>query len=86
MSKYERKKPCYIYLLVTPDRYELPLAVADGLMELSRITGIAATTLSHSVNRAERGRKRRCNNGRKRLVEVRRVLRTEEADAEEKPL
>lgn len=36
----------YLYMMVTPDKYELPLAVADSIKELSEMTGIKAGTLS----------------------------------------
>lgn len=40
-----------LYMKVTRDKYELPLVVADGLCELSRIVGVKPSTISHSINK-----------------------------------
>lgn len=39
-----------IYLLVTKDEFELPLAVADSVYELARICGVTPSTVMHSVS------------------------------------
>lgn len=38
-----------MYLAVTPDKLELPLAVACSVQELSRITGVSCNTISSSI-------------------------------------
>ena len=45
----------YYYLLVTQDKYELPLAVCDTAAELGAMLGVAATTIRSAAYRAERG-------------------------------
>lgn len=50
----------YVYLCVTKDRYELPVAVADSAAELAQITGVDKSTVTHSVLASERtGRRSR---------------------------
>ena len=39
-----------VYLLVTKDEFELPLAVADSMYELARICGVNPSTVMHSVS------------------------------------
>ena len=39
-----------VYLLVTKDEFELPLAVADSMYELARICGVTPSTIIHSVS------------------------------------
>ena len=39
-----------VYLLVTKDEFELPLAVADSMYELARICGVTPSTIMHSVS------------------------------------
>lgn len=36
----------YLWLVVTPDRYELPMAVADTAMELGRMLGLKGNMVS----------------------------------------
>lgn len=43
-----------IYMLVSSDEYELPLAVADSGMELSRLTGVDERTIYSSISRHKR--------------------------------
>lgn len=45
----------YLWLLVTKDKYELPLAVADTANELARMTG---TTKNNIVSQISRGNKK----------------------------
>ena len=40
----------HVYLLVTKDEFELPLAVADSMYELARICGVTPSTIMHSVS------------------------------------
>ena len=39
-----------VYLLVTKDEFELPLAVADSVYELARICRVTPSTVIHSVS------------------------------------
>ena len=39
-----------VYLLVTKDEFELPLAVADSAYELARICRVTPSTVIHSVS------------------------------------
>lgn len=51
--KIDGKEIKYLYMMVTTDRYELPIVVADSIKEMSEMTGIKAGTLSvyFSLNR-----------------------------------
>ena len=40
-----------LYLLVTTDKYELPLAVADSKEELAQIAGVSVGTISANLSR-----------------------------------
>lgn len=52
-----------IYMQVITDQYELPVAVADSIVELSKITGSSYDTIIKTIKRA--GKK-----NRKKYVEV----------------
>ena len=41
-----------LYMGVTPDKYELPLFVADSLKELSKMSGIKVTRLEEEADYA----------------------------------
>lgn len=44
--------PCKpLYLWVTSDKYELPLAVADSMEELARMAGVTVGTVTSSISR-----------------------------------
>lgn len=43
-----------LYLIVTRDKYELPLAVGDNMADLARQTGRSLSNLSHSFSRSRR--------------------------------
>jgi hypothetical protein len=43
--------PDYVYMMVTKDKYELPIAVADSVSELSKITGYKRQTISETMCR-----------------------------------
>ena len=43
-----------LYLIVTLDKYELPLAVGDNMADLARLTGRSPSNLAHSFNRSRR--------------------------------
>ena len=48
-----------LYLLVTRDKYELPLYVADTAEELAQYCGVDRTTVLSMVSRSRRGRNHR---------------------------
>ena len=58
MRKYgwaqNKLKP--LYLLVTQDRFELPLVVADTVEELARIVGVHTSTIVKCLNRGGKSR------------------------------
>lgn len=41
----------YLYIMVTSDEYELPMAVADSQAELVKMTGVDPSGLSKSLKR-----------------------------------
>ena len=62
MEKYMHKaqwaeqglKP--LYLMVTKDKYQLPLDVADTAEELARICGVRQSTIIKSINHRKKSR------------------------------
>ena len=44
-----------LFLMVTDDEYELPLAVADSAAELARITGKRENTIYSAICHAKKG-------------------------------
>lgn len=44
--KIEGKKIKYLYMAVTKDKYELPIAVADSVSELAEMVHVKPTTIS----------------------------------------
>ena len=62
MEKFMRKadwakkglKP--LYLLVTKDKYQLPLAVADTAEELAQLVGVSAPTIFKCLNQRKNSR------------------------------
>lgn len=51
----DQKKMKKLFLKVTKDKYELPLAVADSQRELARMLGIHQSTIARSLIRAKKG-------------------------------
>lgn len=48
----------YLYMKVTRDEFELPVAVADSVAELAKMLGIKPNTVSRSLSRQKcHGRK-----------------------------
>ncbi|MFI3171421.1 MAG: hypothetical protein R3Y58_03480 [Eubacteriales bacterium] len=47
----------YYYMTVTPDEYELPIAVAESVTELSEILGISCNSISTALSRGLSGKK-----------------------------
>ena len=50
MAEWKKKGLKPLYLLVTKDKYQLPLAVADTAEELAQIVGVSAPTIFKSLN------------------------------------
>ncbi len=48
----------HVFMMVTKDKYELPVAVADTRKELGKILGVSPVTIANSITRAR-------NNGQK---------------------
>ena len=40
-----------LYMLVSQDEYELPLAVTDSVEELARMAGVTVGTVTSSISR-----------------------------------
>ena len=47
----------YVYMKVTKDRYELPLVVADSVLELARMLGVDRGSIYKCLKRAKHGSK-----------------------------
>ena len=45
-----------LYMGVTPDKYELPLFVADSLKELSKMSGFDYDSIRHRISKKSSGR------------------------------
>ena len=45
-----------LYMGVTPDKYELPLFVADSLKELSKISGFDYDIVRHLISKRSSGK------------------------------
>ncbi len=58
-----------IWMLVTRDEYELPLAVANSAEELARITGKSANTIKSSAGKYKKGLLKTCSYRRVDLEE-----------------
>lgn len=48
------KEPRAVYMLVTQDKYELPLVVADTVAELARITGQKRSSIASAMSHANK--------------------------------
>lgn len=46
-----------VYVAVTQDKYELPLAVADTIWELARLVGVTDGAICKGVDKAVKGKK-----------------------------
>ena len=57
----------YIWMMVTRDKYELPLAIADTARELSELTGLHKTSIMKGALSYEAGSK--CSRFRKVRVD-----------------
>ena len=55
MKQYRPKDGCYsIWLLVTPDKYELPVIVADSAVELAKRAGVTPNTIYCQMAKCKR--------------------------------
>ena len=45
-----------LYMAVTPDKFELPVAVADSLDEMEFMTGITKSNISCAITRRRSGK------------------------------
>lgn len=45
-----------LYMGVTPDKYELPIFVADSLKELSKISGFDYDSVRHLISKRSSGK------------------------------
>lgn len=43
-----------VYMLVTQDKYELPLVVADSVAELARLTGQKRSSVASAITHAKK--------------------------------
>lgn len=43
-----------VYMLVTNDKYELPLAIADSVAELAKITGQKRSSVASAITHAKK--------------------------------
>lgn len=48
-----------IYIMVTKDEYELPMAIADTVKELSVMTGKSENAIRSGISNHKRGRRSR---------------------------
>ena len=64
-----------LYMAVTPDKYELPMLIAESKAELARMAGMHITTVCNAIN----GRKRK-SESRKLRKDVRCLFVTVEVE------
>ena len=48
------KKKNYLFLRITQDKYQLPLAVAGSVRELARMIGVSRNTIASAICHSER--------------------------------
>jgi len=51
MSRKYNKKITHLYMKVTDDKYEFPVAIADTAKELAAICGANKNTISSSISK-----------------------------------
>jgi hypothetical protein len=49
-----KQKPERIWMLVTSDKYRLPMAVADSIEELAELVGVKVNTIVSAVSHAKK--------------------------------
>lgn len=47
-----------VFMKVTRDKYELPIAIADSIQELARITGSNEKTIRSAISHSKNGRRK----------------------------
>lgn len=62
----KKRKPKYVWMLVSNDKYELPLYVADTAQELADILGIPVINVTSAMSHA----RRRGNNCKYKKIKV----------------
>lgn len=45
----------YIYMMVSNDKYELPILIADTVQELADMAGVSRKTISTHISRSKKG-------------------------------
>lgn len=50
----------YLYMKITRDEYELPVAVADSVIELAKMLGVKPNTISRSLSRQKKHERKSC--------------------------
>lgn len=56
--KYAKKQKEFLYLAVTNDKYELPIAVADSASELAKMLGIERQTVYVNLCRSAKDKRK----------------------------
>ena len=54
IAEWKKQGLTPLYLLVTKDKYQLPLAVADSADELARIVGVRQSTIIKSITQRKK--------------------------------
>lgn len=57
-----------VYMEVTPDRYELPVAVADSIYELAQLRCVGATAIKRAAYKRGAYSKKTCTGKSKYIV------------------
>lgn len=47
-----------VFMKVTRDKYELPIAIADSIPELAKITGTNENTIKSAISHCKNGRRK----------------------------
>lgn len=58
-TKREAGDDMKLYMMVTTDKYQLPRAVAESIVELSKITGVSKATIQTTLCRTRKDGKAR---------------------------
>lgn len=67
-----------VYMKVTRDKYELPIAIADTVGELAKMTGASKETIFSNISHQKSGR---IKNGSYKRIDIGDVEEEGEADA-----
>lgn len=54
----KKKKPKFIWMKISHDRYELPLAIADSARELGEICGVSTESIVSSSSHLITGKRK----------------------------